>query len=108
MAELESGLVHRLREVGGRVSAVEVSAGSCVLELTGPVRLPYWLTVARLTCTRGCSGRARTMPAKGQVVLAQVGDPANVRAATYRIWVRTSFARYLVAWLRAAATGYLA
>lgn len=68
---------------------------------------PVWCTDSGKLAA-GCSGRARTMPAKGQVVLAQVGDPANVRAATYRIWVRTSFARYLVAWLRAAATGYLA
>ncbi len=109
-AELESALVQRLRGVG-LVSAVEVSAGFCILELVGPC--------APDVLAHGCSidlhprafrpdHTARTMLAKAQVVLAQVGSPANVSAPTYRIWVRTSFARYLVAWLVDAATEYLA
>lgn len=42
------------------------------------------------------------MVAKTQVVLAQTDD-----APTYRLWVRTSFARYLAAWLLDAAGEYL-
>ncbi|MBA3417895.1 MAG: sarcosine oxidase subunit gamma [Geodermatophilaceae bacterium] len=102
---LEAPLVHRLRDSGGELSAVEVSAGFAVLELSGP-RAPAVLA-------HGCSidlhprvfgrGRsARTMLAKAQVVFALTDD-----APTYRIWVRSSFARYLVAWLLDAATEYL-
>lgn len=107
---LEASLVHRLRGLGGWVSAVEVSAGFAVLELAGP-RAPDVLA-------HGCSidlhsrvfgpGRAaRTMLAKAQVVLAQTDGDATGRAPAYRIWVRTSFARYLTEWLLDAATEYL-
>ncbi len=102
---LEATLAHRLRGTAGRVSAADVSAGFAVLELSGP-RAPAVLA-------HGCSidlhprvfgpGRAaRTMLAKAQVVFAQTDD-----VPTYRIWVRSSFARYLVGWLLDAATEYL-
>ncbi|MGI8692357.1 MAG: sarcosine oxidase subunit gamma [Geodermatophilaceae bacterium] len=105
-AAFEPDLVHRLRDVGRRSSAVDVSAGFAVLELAGPS--------ASAVLAHGCSidlhpqafgpGRsARTMLAKAQVVLAQTDD-----VPTYRIWVRSSFARYLVAWLVDAATEYVA
>lgn len=109
-AALEAPLVHRLRALSGRMSAVDVSAGYAVLDLTGP-RAPDVLA-------HGCSidlhprefgpGRAaRTMLAKAQVVLAQTDGAEPASAPTYRIWVRTSFAGYLVAWLLDAATEYL-
>lgn len=87
------------------MSAAELSAGYCVFELAGPS--------ARDVLAHGCSldlhprvfgpgCAARTMVAKTQVVLAQTDD-----APTYRLWVRTSFARYLAAWLLDAAGEYL-
>jgi len=108
---LEAQLVYRLRAAGRPVSAVDVSAGFAVLELTGPR--------AAAVLAHGCSidlhprvfgpGRAaRTVLAKAQVVLAHTDDAARGEAPTYRIWVRSSFARYLVAWLLDAATEYLA
>jgi len=110
LGALEASLVDRLRGLGGWVSAVDVSAGFAVLELAGPR--------ARDVLAHGCSidlhprvfgpGRAaRTMLAKAQVVLAQTDGDATGRAPAYRIWVRTSFARYLTEWLLDAATEYL-
>lgn len=101
----EAPLVQRLRGVGGRVSVVEVSAGLAVLEVAG--------RHAAAVLAHGCSidlhprvfgpGRAaRTMLAKAQVVLARADA-----APTYRIWVRSSVARYLIAWLLDAAMEYL-
>lgn len=91
--------------VNPRLSTVDVSAGYAVLELTGP----HARTVLRHGCSIdlhprvfGPGSAARTMLAKAQVVLAQTDD-----APTYRLWVRTSFARYLAAWLVDAATEYV-
>lgn len=108
-AAFEPDLVHRLRDVGRRSSAVDVSAGFAVLELAGPS--------ASAVLAHGCSidlhpqafgpGRsARTMLAKTQVVLALTHGVPDGPAPTYRIWVRSSFARYLVAWLVDAMTEY--
>jgi sarcosine oxidase subunit gamma len=105
-AELDPPLVHRLRAAGGRLSAVEVSAGFAVLELTGPhasAVLAHGCSIDLYPRAFGVGSAARTMLAKAQVVLTQTDD-----APTYRLWVRSSFARYLVAWLLDAATEYLA
>lgn len=107
---LEAELVQRLREVGRWVSAVEVSAGYVVLELTGPC--------ATSVLAHGCSidlhprvfgpGRsARTTLAKAEIVLAQFEGATTSNGPAYRIWVRSSFSRYLAAWLVDAAKEYL-
>lgn len=101
---LEAGLVHTLRASGPRTSAVDVSAGFVVLELEG--------SHAATVLAHGCSidlhprsfapgSSARTMLAKAQVVLALTDD-----GPTYRIWVRTSFSRYLAEWLADAVVEY--
>lgn len=105
-AAFEPDLVHRLRGVDGRNCAVDVSAGFAVLELTGPsaaALLAHGCSIDLHSRVFGPGRAARTMLAKAQVVLAQTDD-----GPTYRIWVRSSFARYLVAWLVDAATEYVA
>lgn len=101
---LDPPLVRRLRAAGGRLSAVEVSAGFAVLEVTGPhapAVLGHGCSIDLHPRVFGPGSSARTMLAKAQVILAQTDD-----APTYRMWVRASFARYLVAWLLDAATEY--
>ncbi len=108
---LDPPLVRRLRAAGGRLSAVEVSAGFAVLEVTGPhapAVLAHGCSIDLHPRVFGPGRAARTMLAKAQVVLAHTDDAARGEAPTYRIWVRSSFARYLVAWLLDAATEYLA
>lgn len=103
---LDAPLVHRLRAVGGRLSAVEVSAGFTVLELAGrfaPAVLAHGCSIDLHPRVFGPGSSVRTMLAKAQVVLAQTDD-----GPTYRIWVRASFARYLVDWLLDATVEYLA
>jgi sarcosine oxidase subunit gamma len=93
-----------LRETLGQQpgSVVDVSAARTTLELAGPR--------ARDVLEHGCAldlhprafgpGQcAQTLLAKANVVLHQVDD-----APTYRLLVRPSFARYLVAWLLDAMT----
>lgn len=102
-ADLEAPLVHQLR--GERTSAVDVSAGFAVLELTGPgapAVLAHGCSIDLHPWVFGPGRAARTMLAKTQVILAQTDN-----APTYRVWVRSSFARYLVDWLLDAATEYL-
>ncbi len=90
-------------EGGGAVSAVEVSAQRTPLVLTG--------TQARQVLAHGCAldlhadhfaegSAAQTMLAKAGVLLARTGGDE------YRVWVRASFARYLVAWLIDASIEY--
>lgn len=101
---LDPPLVRRLRAAGGRLSAVEVSAGFAVLEVTGPhapAVLGHGCSIDLHPGVFGPGSSARTRLAKAQVILAQTDD-----APTYRMWVRASFARYLVAWLLDAATEY--
>ncbi|CAN5729920.1 hypothetical protein BH18ACT7_BH18ACT7_24660 [soil metagenome] len=101
---LEAGLVHPLRATGPRTSAVDVSAGFVVLELTGPSAaevLAHGCSIDLHRRSFGPGSSARTMLAKAQVVLARPDD-----GPTYRIWVRTSFSRYLVEWLLDAAVEY--
>ena len=108
---LDPPLVRRLRAAGGRLSAVEVSAGFAVLEVTGPhapAVLAHGCSIDLHPRVFGPGRAARTMLAKAQVVLAHTDDAARGEAPTYRIWVRSSFARYLVAWLLDAATECLA
>ena len=103
---LEPPLVHRLRAVGGRLSAVDVSAAYGVLELSGPQAtkvLAHGCSIDLHPREFGPGQSARTTLAKAQIVLAQLDD-----APTYRIWVRSSFARYLAEWLLDAAVEYLA
>jgi sarcosine oxidase subunit gamma len=101
---LEAPLVQRLRPAGRGLSAVEVSAGFAVLELSGPAApavLGHGCSIDLHPRVFGPGSAARTMLAKAQVVLAQIDD-----APTYRVWVRSSFARYLVAWLLDATSEY--
>lgn len=108
--DLEAPLVQELRAVGGPVSAVDVSAGFTVLELSGPdapAVLAHGCSIDLHPRVFGPGRAARTMLAKAQVVLAQTDGGATGSAPTYRIWVRSSFARYLTAWLLDAAIEYL-
>ncbi|CAN5340916.1 sarcosine oxidase subunit gamma [soil metagenome] len=100
-ADLEPPLVGRLRDLCG-VSAVEVSAGYAVLELSGthaPAVLAHACSIDLHPRAFGDGYAARTMLAKAPVVLARTGS-------AYRIWVRTSYARYLTEGLLDAATEY--
>lgn len=101
---LEGDLVRELRGTGRTTSAVEVSAGFVGLELAGPSAdqvLAHGCAIDLHPRSFGPGSAARTMVAKAQVVLAQLDErPA------YRIWVRTSFARYLVEWLLDAGMEY--
>ncbi|HEV7708148.1 MAG TPA: sarcosine oxidase subunit gamma family protein [Asanoa sp.] len=94
---------------GSDVSVVDVSASRTVLELSGPF--------ARDVLAHGCAidlhprvfGRgscAQTNLAKAQVMLHQTATGPG-RAATYRVFVRASYADYLARWLLDAAVEYL-
>ena len=85
----------------GAASVVDVSANRAVVDLTGPG--------VREFLSKGCSldlhpdhwadgACAQTMLAKAPVVLQQRGDLT-------RVFVRPSFADYLVEWFLAAARG---
>jgi sarcosine oxidase subunit gamma len=78
-------------------SVVNVSAGRTILELSGPA--------AREVLEKGCAldlhplafrpGQcAQTLVSRAEVILHQTSD-----TPTYRLLVRTSFARYLAFWL---------
>lgn len=82
---------------GVHASVVDVSASRTVLELSGPK--------AREVLAKGCAldlhprsfgpGRcAQTLLAKAQIILRQTADDP-----VYQLFVRSSFARYLAAWL---------
>ncbi|GIF62560.1 sarcosine oxidase subunit gamma [Asanoa ishikariensis] len=86
------------------VSAVDVSAGRTVVELSGPH--------AREVLAHGCAldlhprvfgpgSCARTNLAKAQVILHQTAS------TTYRVFVGASFADYLARWLLDAAVEYI-
>jgi sarcosine oxidase subunit gamma len=92
------------------VSVVDVSASRTVLELTGPF--------ARDVLTHGCAidlhprafgpgSCVQTTLAKTQVILHQTGGGRG-GAATYRVFVRASYADYLARWLLDAAVEYVA
>ncbi|MBA2390827.1 MAG: sarcosine oxidase subunit gamma [Geodermatophilaceae bacterium] len=105
MEAFEAPIVQLLRAAGGPTSAVDVSAGFAVLELAGPraaAVLAHGCSIDLHPRVFGPVRAARTMVAKAQVVLAQTGGVVP----TYRIWVRSSFARYLAEWLLDAMTEY--
>jgi sarcosine oxidase subunit gamma len=92
------------------LSVVDVSAGRTVLELSGQY--------AREVLAHGCSidlhprafgpgSCVQTTLAKAQVILHQTGAGPG-RAATYRVFVRASYADYLARWLLDAAVEYVA
>jgi len=94
---------------GADVSAVDVSAARAALELTGPF--------ARDVLAHGCAidlhprvfrpgSCAQTNLAKAQVMLHQTATGPG-RAATYRVFVRASYADYLARWLVDAAVEYV-
>ena len=88
--------------LGGVHQAVtDVSASRTTLEITGPD--------ARLVLSKGCTldlhaqsfgprKSAQTLLAKSQVILQGLDAPA-----TFRLYVRNSFAHYLATWLTSAA-----
>jgi sarcosine oxidase subunit gamma len=103
----ETALEAGLRDALGPAhhSVVVVSANRVVLELCGPR--------AREILEAGCSidlhprafgpGRcAQTLLARANVILWQLTDGAE---PAYRLFVRPSFAAYLVAWIADAAIG---
>jgi sarcosine oxidase subunit gamma len=104
---LEAGLIDALgADCGGACGhAVDVSAGRAVLELSGQRAAD----VLRHGCALDLHPRvfgpgrcASTDLARTQVTLQQTGPE------TYRIFVRSSFADYLVRWLLDAMIEYLA
>ncbi len=101
-----SDLEGRLRAAlqGKDAAVTEVSAARAVIELTGPK--------AREVLAKGCAldlhprafgpGQcAQTLLAKAEILIQQTGE-----APAYRIFVRPSFAAYLVAWLMDAMREY--
>ena len=103
----ETALEAGLRDALGPAhhSVVDVSANRVVLELSGPR--------TREILEAGCSidlhprafgpGRcAGTLLARANVILWQLADGAE---PSYRLFVRPSFAAYLVAWIADAAIG---
>jgi sarcosine oxidase, subunit gamma len=101
--DLEAQLRRALGEAGRSVAIVDVSANRTTIELSGPA--------ARETLERGCpidldppafgpGHCAQTLVARANVLVAQLDN-----APTYQLYVRPSFAAYLVAWLTDAAKG---
>ena len=87
------------QDADGFGSVVNVSAGRTILELSGPA--------AREVLEKGCAldlhpdvfraGHcAQTLVSRAEVIIHQTADTP---APTYRLLVRTSFARYLALWL---------
>jgi sarcosine oxidase, subunit gamma len=85
------------------VSAVDVSASRVVLRLSGPAAvdvLAHGCSLDLHPTVFAVGATASTLLAKAPVVLARPFDDE------YRCWVRSSYARYLSAWLIDAATEY--
>jgi sarcosine oxidase subunit gamma len=91
------------------VSVVDVSASRTVLELTGPFArdvLAHGCAIDLHPRVFGPGSCVQTNLAKAQVILHQtVAGPG--RAATYRVFVRASYADYLARWLLDAAVEYV-
>ncbi|GAA1853512.1 sarcosine oxidase subunit gamma [Asanoa iriomotensis] len=84
--------------------AVDVSAARTVLELTGPFArdvLAHGCAIDLHPRAFGPGSCAQTHLAKAQVILHQTAT------ATYRVFVRASYADYLARWLLDAAVEYV-
>jgi sarcosine oxidase, subunit gamma len=104
-----TGLAETIGGADPEVSAVDVSAARTVLELTG--------LHARDVLAHGCAmdlhprvfvpgSCVQTTLAKAQVILHQTAAGPS-RAATYRVFVRASYADYLARWLLDATVEYV-
>lgn len=92
------------------VSVVDVSASRTVLELTGPFArdvLAHGCAIDLHPRVFGPGSCVQTALAKAQVILHQTGAGPS-RAATYRVFVRASYADYLARWLLDATVEYVA
>ena len=91
----------RAAGAGGYLTAVDVSANRVGIEVSGPGAAELLAHGCALDLERGlpAGACAQTLAARANVVLWHVTDrPGPV----YRLLVRPSFLRYLVAWLRDA------
>jgi sarcosine oxidase subunit gamma len=91
----------RSRVVGRHASMVDVSAARTVIELTGPGRLD----VLSAGCGLDLHPRSWRLGMCAQTVLARVGVLLQERDEATRVFLRPSYAGYLVTWLAHAAAG---
>jgi len=92
-----------LREAaaGAFLTTVDVSANRVGIEIAGPAALELLAAGCALDLERALpvGACAQTLLARATIVLWHVADDPEPR---YRVLVRPSFVRYLVAWLRDA------
>jgi sarcosine oxidase, subunit gamma len=102
-AEVAPAIEAALRDaaVGAFLTTVDVSANRVGIEIAGPGAADLLASGCALDLERGLSvgACAQTLLARANVVLWHVTDDPEPR---YRVLVRPSFVRYLVAWLRDA------
>jgi sarcosine oxidase subunit gamma len=92
------------------LTMVDVSASRTVLELTGPFArdvLAHGCAIDLHPRVFGPGWCVQTALAKAQVILHQTAAGPS-RAATYRVFVRASYADYLARWLLDASVEYVA
>jgi sarcosine oxidase subunit gamma len=91
----------RAAAAGAFFTVVDVSANRVGIEIAGPGAADLLASGCALDLERGLpvGGCAQTLLARANVVLWHVADDPE---PVYRVLVRPSFVRYLVAWLRDA------